>query len=1270
MTNQGFLSTASSSIRFLSWNIKGAGHQIKRSKVLSHLKHLKADIVFLQETHMLNKDHFRLHKPWVGQMFHSTFNSKSRGVAILIHKRIQFTATSTILDPHGRYLIITGLLFQTPVLLVNVYAPHFDNPNFANNLLNSLPNLNTHLLIFGGDLNCAIDPLLDRSNPRNISPSAMSKTFSDFMKRNGYIDPWRCHNPNNKEFSFFSHVHHSYSRIDYFFIDSNLLPNVSSSEYQSIIISDHAPVTLDLSMPSHGDARPPWKLNPLLMSDNAFCDYIASSIDTFLFFNKTETTSHSLIWETMKAYLRGQIISYSAKIDKEQKAQKNRLTNSIRDLDRRYATNPRPELYKERMSAQTEFNLLTSKHEERMLQQSRGNYYEYGEKASRLLAHQLKQQTASRLISQIKDNSNNLLTSPTEINATFELFYSTLYKSHSPTNSNNMKQFFDKLQTPTIAPDIAKKLDAPLNLTEITKAIKEMQNNKSPGPDGYPAEFFFKFCDKLAPLLLDTFNESFHLGKLPPTLTQASISLLLKKDKDPTQCGSYRPISLLNVDGKVLAKVLSSRIETVIPDIISETQTGFIKGRYSFFNIRTLMNIIYSDQSSKVPEIVISLDAEKAFDRVEWEYLFSTLKIFGFPESFIAWIRLLYTDPQSCVCTNNTRSKYFTLSRGTRQGCPLSPLLFAIAIEPLSITLRTSPLMQGIRRGDVEHRISLYADDLLLYVGNPMANIPNIISILDNFSSFSGYKLNYQKSVCFPVNSLATQLKQADIPFSFSQSGFKYLGVNITRSYSALFSENFDQLITQTKKDLLRWNKLPLTLTGRINSVKMTILPKFLYLFQSIPIFLPKSFFQNLNKLISSFIWADKRPRINIRILQDQKQNGGLALPNFLYYYWAANIHKLLYWYHTSEAPWSVIEETSCTGTSLSALLCSPYPSTPVSRYSKNPIVIASLKSWFQFRRYFKFSPTSTLGPVSANHLFPPSTIDTAFSLWKRKGIRNIRDLYYEGIFSTFEHLLDKYNLPRHHQFRYFQIRNFVKSQFPEFPSVPALSPWEELFKLKPSNNSLISHIHGLLMTFGEQIPLKSRSAWEEELGRSFEDDWWREAISRINSTTSCARLGLIQFKVFHRLHYSKARLTEIFPELDDKCDRCSHTPANLSHMFYFCPKLQPFWETFFRTLSTIWGVDLQPCPQISIFGVPKTIFNLNNIQKDVISFSSLIARRRILLYWKSTSPPTINSWIEDMMKFIKLEKIKFTLRGSSGNFLARWQPFLSHIDNMSELPE
>ena len=152
------------------------------------------------------------------------------------------------------------------------------------------------------------------------------------------------------------------------------------------------------------------------------------------------------------------------------------------------------------------------------------------------------------------------------------------------------------------------------------------------------------------------YNESLLNGLLPPNLTEATISLILKKDKDPTDCGSYRPISLLNVDSKILAKTLAGRLEKLLPGIISEEQTGFIRQHQSFSNVRKLLNIIHTPSATELPEAAIALDAEKAFDRVEWSYLFAVLKEFGFGDTFISWIQLLYTSPKACICSNGFRS--------------------------------------------------------------------------------------------------------------------------------------------------------------------------------------------------------------------------------------------------------------------------------------------------------------------------------------------------------------------------------------------------------------------------------------------------------------------------------------------------------------------------------------------------------------------------------------------------------------------------------------
>lgn len=223
------------------------------------------------------------------------------------------------------------------------------------------------------------------------------------------------------------------------------------------------------------------------------------------------------------------------------------------------ATCPSPSLLKDRVDLQTEFDLITATEADRLLLRSRSTYYEHGDKAIRLLAHQLHRQAASLMILQIKDPSGTLHTDPNTINSVF----------CSP-DASEMGAFLDSLDFPTVSPHVTKDLDLPLTVDEINTAINNMQNNKAPGPDGFPVAFFKRLQSKLAPILLSVYKESLQVGSLPPTLRQASISLLLKKDKDPNVCGSYRPLSLLNVDAKILAKALASRLERFLPAMISE----------------------------------------------------------------------------------------------------------------------------------------------------------------------------------------------------------------------------------------------------------------------------------------------------------------------------------------------------------------------------------------------------------------------------------------------------------------------------------------------------------------------------------------------------------------------------------------------------------------------------------------------------------------------------------------------------------------------------
>lgn len=301
-------------------------------------------------------------------------------------------------------------------------------------------------------------------------------------------------------------------------------------------------------------------------------------------------------------------------------------------------------------------------------------------------------------------------------------------------------------------------------------------------------------------------------------------------------CGNYRPISLITTELKLFAKVLVKRLELYVGKLIHPDQSGFLKGRLASDNVRRLCHIIYAAEADTVPAAVFTLDAQKSFDRVGWEYLWMVLEEFGFGKTFISMVKTLYTNPYAVVLTSNMLSVPFLLQRGTRQGCPLSPLLFALSIEPLAQTIRLDSLISPIAIKATQHKIYLYADDVLLYFTNIHSSLLQILQVFSQFSQYSGYKINWDKSLLIPLNAAAKCLQLPDIPYiKWHDTTFTYLGLNITK-FSNISRINYDKLKLRVLADLQRWSNLKMSIQGKISVIKMNILGRLNFLFSMIPL--------------------------------------------------------------------------------------------------------------------------------------------------------------------------------------------------------------------------------------------------------------------------------------------------------------------------------------------------------------------------------------------------------------------------------------------------
>lgn len=253
------------------------------------------------------------------------------------------------------------------------------------------------------------------------------------------------------------------------------------------------------------------------------------------------------------------------------------------------------------------------------------------------------------------------------------------------------------------------------------------------------------------------------------------ITLVPKKDKDRTNLKNWRPISLLNFDYKLVAKVLANRIIDSLPKLIDPDQTGYIKERFIGENIRTISDLIAYTNLKNIPGLILLVDFEKAFDTVEWYYLEKVLSIFGFGNSFKSWVKILYTDISSCIINDGYTSNFFNLSRGVRQGCPLSPYLFVLCVEILAIAIRQNKNIRGIKIGETEFKISQLADDTTCFLSDEESGY-EVLNIMQRFYKLSGLKINLNKTEAIWIGS-KRNYKPGTLPVKWSRGEFFSLGV-------------------------------------------------------------------------------------------------------------------------------------------------------------------------------------------------------------------------------------------------------------------------------------------------------------------------------------------------------------------------------------------------------------------------------------------------------------------------------------------------------------
>ncbi|CAM5111522.1 unnamed protein product [Natator depressus] len=289
-----------------------------------------------------------------------------------------------------------------------------------------------------------------------------------------------------------------------------------------------------------------------------------------------------------------------------------------------------------------------------------------------------KQGGAKKHVTCLLAEEGTPLTDPVEMCGRARAFYASLF-SPDPTDPSACRVLWEEL--PMVSTSDRNRLELPLTLAEFLEALRRMPTNKSPGMDGLTVEFYRVFWDVLGPDLVTVWAESLQSGVLPLSYRRAVLALLPKKG-DIRDLRNWRPVSLLSTDYKIVAKAISLWLGSVLADVIHPDQTYTIPDRSIFDNLFLVRDLLELGRRDGLSFTLLSLDQEKAFNRVDHGYLLSTLQVFDFGPQFVGFLRVLYASTECLVKLNWTLTEPVSFGRGVWQGCPLLGQLYALAIEP------------------------------------------------------------------------------------------------------------------------------------------------------------------------------------------------------------------------------------------------------------------------------------------------------------------------------------------------------------------------------------------------------------------------------------------------------------------------------------------------------------------------------------------------------------------------------------------------------------
>lgn len=817
-------------------NINAIQSQTKLAALSAFIRMLELDIVCLQEVASNNIS-------VSGYDSIINIDERRRGTAVLVKNGIRVSQVRKSLDSR---LICTTL--ENAVTIVNIYAPSGTNnryvrEDFFNRVVPQyILNTATYLIVTG-DFNSITDAR-DATGGTNISPN-----LKRLVQAQNLTDAWRLFN-NFTDYTFVRGQ--SMSRIDTIYVNQPIVSRIRHCRIQVNCFSDHKAVVMRVVLPfaSQRPPRPPWKLNNNLLTTSN----IEELQRKWTYWKRTRQNYRSWV-DWWVNFVKGKLVSFFKwKQNQFYTSYSNTIGFYYSCLNRAYAAHLENDNTAEinRIKAvmlrkQKEFNGFFRKESANHLPDEETSIFQIDD-------HRKRQEGTK--IENLEINGR-LLNDPHDIETAVYEHYRSMFAGEEVDN----RDAFHPTRAVPLNIEANDSLMDRITEDEVYDAIKFSAPYKSPGKDGLTREFFVKLWGTIKAEIVEIINEMKN-GQILPEQLEGIIVLVHKKSGN-NSISSYRPISLLNVDYKILTRVLKERLNKVVPLVLSNEQKCS-NGKRNIFEATCLIRdeIGHTHRTGR-NGLVMACDLSSAFDRVNYDFLLNTLRRMNINNDFVNLMTTFMGHSKSQLVVNGKLTESFDINCSVRQGDPLSMLLFVVYLQPLLD--RLSQICN-----DIGESITAYADDITIIIKHPRKT-QLVIDCFRQFGVASGARLNLQKTVGLKLGTGFTTPEELII-----SEEVNILGVLYKNTIENTVAVNWAKL-RRSITSLLWLNRARLlNIKQRIWLINTYICSKLWYLSSILP--LPLSIGKLLKQQITKFVWFGVPHRVRYEQIIKTKVKGGLGL--------------------------------------------------------------------------------------------------------------------------------------------------------------------------------------------------------------------------------------------------------------------------------------------------------------------------------------------------------------------------------------------------------